>query len=91
MSTWRIPENLLVENGGDIIREEHEDGSVSYRPQHVKYGVGSYTGSGMPDMSRKPERAGQTFTEKEFELVYDRLGYCIEAVYLPNKPVKKDE
>lgn len=76
---WTIPEELLVENGGNIIREEHEDGSVSYRPMHVKEGVGDYTGAGMPDMSRKTERAGQTVEEKGFELTYDNLGYCIEA------------
>ena len=85
---WRIPEELLAENGGDIVREEHEDGSVSYRPMHVKYGAGSYTGSGMPDMSRKPELAGQTVATEdgEFELTYDGKGYCGQVLYLPNKP-----
>lgn len=86
MSNWKIPENLLAENGGNIIREEYEDGSVSFRPQIVTHGVGSYTGSGMPDMSRKPELAGQTVPDGEFELTYDGKGYCIEALYVPNRP-----
>ena len=90
MSNWKIPENLLAENGGDIIREEHEDGSVSFRPLHVKYGAGHYTGSGMPDMSRKPELAGRTVADGEFELTYDGRGYCVEAMYLPNKPKKTE-
>lgn len=88
---WKIPDELLVENGGDIIREEREDGSVSYRPMHVKYGAGSYTGSGMPDMGRKIELAGKTVVTKdgEFELTYDNNGYCVQALHLPNLP-KKD-
>ena len=77
MSEWKTPEELLVENGGNIIKIENSDGSITYQPINVKYGVGSYTGSGMPDMSRKEERAGQKFTEKGFELTYDNLGYCV--------------
>lgn len=76
---WKIPDNLLVENGGNIVKIENSDGSTSYRPVKVKYGVGEYTGDGMPDMSRKPERAGQTAEEKGFLLFYDANGYCVEA------------
>ena len=76
---WTIPEELLVENGGNIVKIENSDGSVSYRPIKVKFGVGSYTGAGMPDMSRKTELAGQTVEEKGFLLTYDTNGYCIEA------------
>lgn len=38
-----------------------------------------YTGSGMPDMGRKPERAGQVVEEKGFVLTYDERGYCVMA------------
>lgn len=82
---WKIPDELLVENGGDIIREEREDGSVSYRPMHVKYGAGSYTGSGMPDMSRKQELAGQTIRDNEWERTYDGNGYCVQVLHLTAK------
>lgn len=82
---WKIPDELLVENGGDIIREEREDGSVSYRPMHVKYGAGSYTGSGMPDMSRNPELAGQTIRDNEWERTYDGNGYCVQLLHLAAK------
>ena len=76
---WKIPEELLVENGGNIVRIENSDGSVSYKPVKVKYGVGDYTGDGMPDMSRKKELAGLTVEDKGFSLTYDNQGYCIEA------------
>lgn len=79
MSNWTIPEELLIENGGNIIRIENSDGSVSYRPVKVKFGVGSYTGDGMPDMSRKTELAGQKIRDKDFILTYDENGYCVEA------------
>ena len=79
MSNWTIPEELLVENGGNIIKIENSDGSISYKPVKVKYGVGDYTGKGMPDMSRKTERAGKTVEEDGFALTYDALGYCTEA------------
>ena len=38
-----------------------------------------YTGSGLPDMSRKTERAGQVVEEKGFYLTYDEQGYCVSA------------
>lgn len=79
---WKIPDEMLAENGGDIIREEREDGSVSYRPMHVKFGAGSYTGSGMPDMDRKPELAGQTIRDGEWERTYDSMGYCVQLLHL---------
>lgn len=82
---WKIPDEMLAENGGDIIREEREDGSVSYRPMHVKYGAGSYTGSGMPDMSRKSELAGQTIRDGEWERTYDSKGYCVQLLHLNAK------
>lgn len=76
---WTIPENLLVENGGNIVRIENSDGTVSFRPVKVANGVGSYTGGGAPDMGRKPERAGTTIEENGFALTYDERGFCIEA------------
>lgn len=82
---WKIPDKMLVENGGDIIREEREDGSVSYRPMHVKFGAGSYTGSSMPDMSRKPELAGQTIRDGEWKRTYDSEGYCVQLLHLTAK------
>lgn len=82
----KIPDEMLVENGGDIIREEREDGSVSYRPMHVDYGVGKYTGGPIPDMSRKPELAGQTVSDGEWERTYDSQGYCVQMLHLPNIP-----
>ena len=38
-----------------------------------------YTGNGMIDMSRKPERAGQKVEENGFILEYDENGYCVSA------------
>lgn len=76
---WTIPDELLVENGGNIVRIENSDGSISYKPVKVKFGAGEYTGSGMPDMSRKAELAGQTVEVEGFALTYDELGYCVEA------------
>ena len=82
---WKIPDELLAENGGDIIREEREDGSVSYRPMHVDYGAGKYTGGPIPDMSRKPELAGQTIRDGEWERTYDNKGYCVQLLHLTAK------
>ena len=76
---WTIPDELLVENGGNIIKTVNEDGSISYKPKDVKYGVGSYTGAGMPDMSRNKEFASKQREDKGFLLTYDENGYCIEA------------
>lgn len=76
---WKIPDELLIENGGNIVKIENSDGSVTYRPVNVKAGVGSYTGAGMPDMSRNKARAGQKIEDKGFELEYDANGYCVSA------------
>lgn len=88
---WKIPDSLLVENGGNIVKIENSDGSVSYRPVKVKHGVGEYTGDGMPDMSRKPERAGLTAEEKGFLLFYDANGYCVEARNIKWEPPENPE
>lgn len=39
----------------------------------------AYTGSGLPDLGRRPERAGQKVEEKGFLLEYDERGYCVSA------------
>lgn len=92
MGTWKIPDNLLAENGGSIIREENPDGSVTYKPQDVKYGVGSYTGGAIPDMSRQPGLAGLTIrtANGEWERTYDTDGYCVKMVHLPALPAKEE-
>lgn len=88
---WTIPDELLVENGGNIIKIENSDGSVSYRPVKVKEGVGDYTGKGAPNMSRRNDRAGQTVEEDGFALTYDKLGYCTEARNLNWVPPENPE
>ena len=75
---WQIPDKLLAENGGDIVKEINEDGSVSYKPLHQKFGAGSYTGSGLPDLGRRNDRADTTVEEDGFLLTYDAFGYCVE-------------
>lgn len=75
---WTIPDELLVENGGNIVKIENADGSTTYKPVKVRYGVGSYTGKAMPDMSRKTDLAGKTVEVDNFLLTYDNLGYCVE-------------
>lgn len=80
MATWKIPDNLLEENGGYIRKVENDDGTITYINLNAKAdGVGSYTGAGMPDMSRNKERAGKKVEEKGFELTYDEDGYCVSA------------
>lgn len=75
---WTIPDELLAENGGNFVKVENSDGSISYKPIKVKYGVGNYTGSEIPPMGRRNDRAGKTVEEDGFLLTYDDFGYCVE-------------
>lgn len=39
-----------------------------------------------PDMSRKPENAGQTVQQGCFAITYDEMGYALKAVLTSRSP-----